>query len=184
MLKRYRAAMAAKFADPTAIFVVDDTTFPKQGGHSVGVERQYCGALGKKDNCQSAVSVYYVAAKGHYPLDMRLYLPEGWLVDPKRLGKAKVPEAERRSLTKGQIALELLDRVRAKGLPGGLVVADGGYGVSGPFRDGLAERELHYIVGVTDEMVVFTAEPQWEEPRVGTAGRGYAAGWPRGRPGR
>jgi SRSO17 transposase len=171
VLRRYRAAMAAKFADPAAIFVIDDTTFPKQGKHSVGVQRQYCGALGKKANCQCAVSVHYVAPKGHYPLDMRLYLPESWLGDPERLGKAKVPERERRPLTKGEIALELLDRVRAEGLPGGLVVADGGYGVSGPFRDGLAGRGLRYIVGVTDEMVVFAEEPTWDEPKAGTGGR-------------
>jgi SRSO17 transposase len=185
VLKRYRATMAAKFADPAAIFVIDDTTFPKQGTHAVGVQRQYCGALGKEANCQCAVSVHYVTPKGHYPLDMRLYLPESWLGDPKRLDKAKVPEDRRRSRTEGQIALELLDRVRAEGLPGGLVVADSGYGVSGPFRDGLAERGLHYIVGVTDEMVVFTEEPRWDEPKLGTgAGRRSVAGWPRPRPGR
>ena len=76
--------------------------------------------------------------KGHYPLAMRLYLPEVWLDDAERLDKAGVPEEHRRALTKGQIALELLDQVRAEGLPGRLVVADAGYGVSGPFRDGLA----------------------------------------------
>ena len=139
-LKRYRATMAARFADPAGIFVIGDTTFPKQGKHSVGVQRQYCGALGKKADCQCAVSVHYVAPKGHYPLDMRLYLPESWLGDEGRMDKAGVPEAERRPLTKGQIALELLDRARAEGSPGGLVVADSGYGVSGPFRDGLADR--------------------------------------------
>ena len=171
VLKRYRATMAAKFADPDAIFVIDDTTFPKQGTHSVGVQRQYCGALGKRANCQCAVSVHYVAPKGHYPLDMRLYLPESWLGDPERLNKARVPEAERRSLTKGQIALELLDRVRAEGLPGQVAVADAGYGVSGPFRDGLDERGLHYVVGVTDEMVVFVEEPRWIAPESGARGR-------------
>ena len=171
VLRRYRAAMAAKFADPAAIFVIDDTTLPKQGKHSVGVQRQYCGALGKKANCQCAVSVHYVAPKGHYPLDMRLYLPEVWLGDPERLDKAKVPECERRPLTKGQIALELLDRARGEGLPGGLVVADSGYGVSGPFRDGLAGRGLHYIVGVTDEMLVFAEEPRWVAPAAATGGR-------------
>src|SRR3954449_4130593 len=171
VLRRYRATMAAKFADPAGIFVIDDTTFPKQGKHSVGVQRQYCGALGKKANCQCAVSVHYVAPRGHYPLDMRLYLPESWLGDPGRLDKAKVPDDERRPLTKGEIALELLDRVRGEGLAGGLVVADSGYGVSGPFRDGLAERGLHYIVGVTDEMVVFTEEPRWVEPKGSTGGR-------------
>src|SRR5918998_2355804 len=109
VLKRYRATMAAKFADPAAIFVIDDTTFPKQGTHSVGVQRQYCGALGKRANCQCAVSVHYVAPKGHYPLDMRLYLPDSWLEDKKRLDKAGVPKAVRQSKAKGGIALELLD---------------------------------------------------------------------------
>jgi SRSO17 transposase len=171
VLKRYRATMAAKFADPAGIFVIDDTTFPKQGTHSVGVQRQYCGAPGKKANRQCAVSAHYVSPKGHYPLGMRLYLPEGWLGDPKRLDKAGVPEGERRPLTKGEIALELLDRVRGEGLPGGPVVADSGYGVSGPFRGGLAGRGLHYIVGVTDEMVVFTEEPRWVAPEAATGGR-------------
>jgi hypothetical protein len=164
VLDRYRATMARKFADPEAVFVIDDTTFPKQGTHSVGVQRQYCGALGKKADCQCAVSVHYVAPEGHYPLDMRLYLPASWLDDPARLARAGVPEVERRELTKGQIALELLDRVRAEGLPGRVVVADAGYGVSGPFRDGLAERGLHYVVGVTDDMVVFAEEPVWAPP--------------------
>jgi SRSO17 transposase len=117
------------------------------------------------------VSVHYVAPKGHYPLDMRLYLPDSWLDDPARLDKAGVPEAERRRLSKGQIALELLDRVRGEGLPGGVVVADSGYGVSGPFRDGLAQRGLHYVVGVTDEMLVFTEPPQWIAPAAATGGR-------------
>src|ERR671916_525518 len=171
VLKRYRAVMARRFADPKGIFVIDDTSFPKQGKHSVGVQRQYCGALGKKANCQCAVSVHYVAPKGHYPLAMRLYLPESWSEVPARLDRAGVPAEQRRPLSKGQIALELLDRVRAEGLPGGLVVADSGYGVSGPFRAGLAERGLRYIVGVTDEMVVFTEEPRWVEPKAATGGR-------------
>src|SRR3954467_9325920 len=109
VLKRYRAVMAETFADPRGIFVIDDTSFPKQGKHSVGVQRQHCGALGKRANCQVAPSVHYVSPKGHCPLDMRLYLPESWLGDKKRLDRAGVPGPERRSLTKGQIALELLD---------------------------------------------------------------------------
>ena len=171
VLRRYRATMAAKFADPAGVFVIDDTTFPKQGAHSVGVQRQYCGALGKKANCQVAPSIHYVAPKGHYPLDLRLYLPDSWLAGPQRLDKAGVPAPERRALTKPQIALELLDRVRGEGLPGRVVVADSGYGVSGPFREGLAQRGLHYIVGVTDEMVVFAEEPRWVEPEAATGGR-------------
>jgi SRSO17 transposase len=169
--KKYRSVMAETFALPAGIFVIDDTSFPKQGKFSVGVQRQYCGAQGKKANCQVAPSVHYVVPKGHYPLAMRLYLPESWLDDAKRMDRAGVPEEDRRARTKGQIALELLDQVRAEGLPGRLVLADAGYGVSGPFREGLAERGLHYIVGVTDEMVVFTGPPDWVEPRAATVGR-------------
>src|SRR4051812_16931456 len=118
VLKRYRAVLARTFADPAGIFVIDDTSFPKQGKHSVGVQRQYCGALGKKANCQVAPSVHYVSPKGHYPLARRLYLPESWTQDPKRLDRVGVPADAREAKTKGQIALELLDRVRAEGLPG------------------------------------------------------------------
>jgi SRSO17 transposase len=185
VLKRYRAIMARTFASPEGIFVIDDTSLPKQGKHSVGVQRQYCGALGKRANCQCAVSVHYAASRGHYPLAMRLDLPEVWLNDPGRLDQAGVPEQARRPLTKGQIALELLDRVRGEGLPGRVVVADAGYGVSGPFREGLEQRGLHYLVGVTDEMIVFAEEPRWVEPTAATGvGRGRGTGSPRTRPGR
>lgn len=169
--KRYRSVMAETFASPKGIFVIDDTSFPKQGKHSVGVQRQYCGAVGKKANCQAAPSIHYVSPEGHYPLALRLYLPESWLGDEKRLDTAGVPAAERRPLSKGQIALELLDQVRDEGLPGRLVVADAGYGVSRDFREGLEQRRLQYIVGVTDEMVVFPTPPRWEEPKAGTGGR-------------
>src|SRR5215207_1619591 len=118
VLRRYRAHLAQTFAGPEGIFLFDDVSFPKQGQHSVGVQRQYCGALGKKANCQVAVSAHYVSPQGHYPLDVRLYLPEPWLADAKRLDKAGVPERQRRALTKPEIALELLDGVRAEGLPG------------------------------------------------------------------
>jgi SRSO17 transposase len=172
--KRYRSVMAETFADPRGIFVIDDTSSPKQGKLSVGVQRQYCGASGKRANCQVAPSVHYVSPRGHYPLAMRLYIPESWAGDADRLDRAGVPEEHRKVATKGQIALELLDQVRGEGLPGQLAVADAGYGASGPFRDGLAGRGLHYIVGVTGEMVVFASEPTWEAPparRPGAGGR-------------
>lgn len=169
--RRYRARMAAAFADEAGIFVVDDTTFPKKGEYSVGVRRQYCGALGKTANCQCAVGVHYVASEGHYPLNMRLFLPESWLAEADRLDRAGVPREARTPKSKGQIALELLDQARGEGLPGRVVVADSGYGVSGPFRDGLAGRGLSYVVGVTAEMVVFDEEPRWDAPRPSTGGR-------------
>jgi len=171
VLRRYRARLARSLASPDGVFLIDDVSFPKQGEHSVGVQRQYCGALGKKANCQVAVSVHYVGPRGHFPLDLRLYLPEGWLADRPRLDKAGVPEAERRPLTKPEIALELLDRVRTEGLPGSVVVADAGYGVSRELRDGLAARELSYVVGVTADLVVFPARPTWVAPQPATGGR-------------
>ena len=170
--RRYRTLMARSFADPAGVFVLDDTTFPKAGTHSVGVQRQYCGALGKKANCQAAASLHYVGKEGHVPLGLRLFLPESWLEDAARLDKAGVPEAERRALTKGEIALELLDTVRAENvLPGQVVVGDSGYGVSSPLRAGLAERGLFYVLGVTGEMVVFTQEPRWQAPGPGRRAR-------------
>jgi SRSO17 transposase len=171
LLKRYRSLLAATFASPRGVFLFDDVSCPKQGSHSVGVQRQYCGALGKKANCQVAVSVHYVSPKGHYPLDLRLYLPDGWLGEARRMDQAGVPQAERRPLTKPEIALELLDRVRAEGLPGWAVVADAGYGASGDFRDGLAARQLSYVVGVTADFVVFTRQPRWELPAPSGRGR-------------
>ena len=173
VLRRYRAHLAETFASPDGVFVIDDTTFPKQGAASVGVQRQYCGARGKKANCQAAVSVHYVGPRGHYPLALRLFLPNAWLADRRRLDRAGVPPEHRRPRTKGQIALDLLDQVRAEGLPGRVVVADAGYGVSGPFRQALAERGLSYLVGVTDELVVFPKRPRWDPPagRTGAGGR-------------
>jgi SRSO17 transposase len=169
--QRYRKHLAQTFASPEGVFVFDDTGFPKQGKHSVGVQRQYCGALGKKANCQVAVSVHYVSPKGHYPLAMRLFLPDVWVKDKKRLDQAGVPQEFRRAQTKPQIALELLDGVRQEGLPGQVVVTDAGYGVSQDLRDGLTQRGLFYLAGVTAEMVVFTEGPQWITPHAATGGR-------------
>ena len=172
VMRTYRSTLAQSFASSQGIFVVDDTGLPKQGKHSVGVGHQYCGALGKQANCQVATSLHYVGPQGHFPLAMRLYLPKTWIEDTERLDKAGVPAEARRMLTKGQIALELIDQVRSEGMAGRLVVADAGYGVSGPFRDGLDQRGLQYIVGVKEEMVVFQSEPKWDDPAPARAGVG------------
>jgi SRSO17 transposase len=170
--KRYRGVMAESLASPQGIFVIDDTGFPKQGKHSVGVQRQYCGQLGKKANCQVAVTVHYVSPKGHFPAALRLYMPKSWTSSPERLEQVGVPEGYRQERTKGQIALDLLDQVRdEKLLPGDLVITDAGYGVSQPFREGLEQRQVFYIAGVTSEMVVFTEEPRWVWPGPSTRGR-------------
>ena len=171
VLKRYRSVLADTFASHQGLFAFDDVSFPKQGKHSVGVQRQYGGALGKKANCQVAVSAPYVSPKGRYPLDLRLYLPDAWLEDKVRLDNAGVPDYERRPLTKPPIALELLDGVRGEGLPGWAVVADAGYGASSDFREGLEQRRLAYLVGVTEDFVVFTEQPRWQVPPWSGRGR-------------
>jgi SRSO17 transposase len=178
VLRRYRSVLAKTFASPEGIFVFDEVSFPKQGRCSVGVPRPYCGALGKKANGQVAVSVHSVSPRGHYPLDLRLYLPESGLAEKRRLDRAGIPEEQRRAMTKPPIALELLDGVRAEGLPGRRVVADAGDGVSGAFRDGWEARGLSYVGGVTREFMVFTRTPRGRMPEpVGPAG-----GRPRARP--
>ena len=96
VMTTYRSTLARSFASPQGVFVVDDTGLPKQGKHSVGVSPQYCGALGKKANCQVATSLHYVGPQGHFPLAMRLYLPKTWVGDAERLDRAGVP-AEFRS---------------------------------------------------------------------------------------
>jgi SRSO17 transposase len=171
ILTAYRTRMAAAFAAADGVIVVDDTGFPKQGRQSVGVARQYSGTLGKTANCQVATSLHYASAHGDYPLALRLYLPEGWTDDPERLEQARVPSDQRGFKTKWQIALDLLDDVRAEGLAHAAVVADAGYGVVNEFRDGLARRREHYIVGLLGDEVVLTEPPCWV-PHVPKGKRG------------
>lgn len=139
---------------PVLAWVVDDTTFPKKGRHSVGVARQYCGVLGKQDNCQAVVTVSLACAVMSVPAAYRLYLPKSWVNDRARRRAAGVPETVR-FRTKGEIALEQIDALIADDLPPAPVVADAGYGVSTKFRDELTARGLPYAVGVTAETTVW-----------------------------
>lgn len=171
ILTAYRARMAAAFATDAGAIVIDDTGFPKQGKQSVGVARQYSGTLGKTGNCQVATSLHYASTQGEYPLALRLYLPEKWTSDLERLEQARVPPAERAFKTKWEIALDLLDEVRAEDLPHGVVLADAGYGVVTEFRDGLDERQEAYIVGLHGDEVVLIEPPRWV-PHVSKGKRG------------
>lgn len=180
ILREYRACMAEKLAGENGLIVIDDTGFAKQGKHSVGVKRQYSGTLGKVGNCQVAVSLHYANGKADYPLALRLYLPDTWVNHPDRLTKAHVPEAERVAKTKWQIALDLLDTVRAEGLPHAAVVADAGYGGT-EFRKALEARGERYLIGVSGEEVVFVDPPHWvpavaNRPRGRPPTRAYLAG--------
>ncbi len=135
-------------------WIIDDTGFPKKGRHSVGVTRQYCGMLGKQDNCQVAVSISLASTQGSLPVAWQLYLPEDWAADPERRTKAGVPE-EVRFATKTQIALQQLRTLLDEGAPRHCVLADAGYGVDNAFRQALSDMGLLYAVGVTSAVVVW-----------------------------
>jgi len=150
-------------------WIIDDTGFPKKGKHSVGVARQYCGMLGKQDNCQVAVSVSLACDQGSVPVAWQLYLPEEWAVDPVRRKQAGVPE-NLRFATKTQIALSQLRALLADGAPHHCVLADAGYGVDTAFRQALSEMGLLYAVGVTSAVSVWPPgiEPLPPKPYSGT----------------
>ena len=123
-----------------AVLVIDDTAIPKKGMHSVGVAAQYASALGKTANCQTLVSL--TLARGEVPvmLALRLFLPESWTSNQARLKRAGVPAEYRMARTKPEMALAEIDRVIADGVRFGCVLADAGYGLSAPFRQGLTAR--------------------------------------------
>jgi SRSO17 transposase len=127
--------------------IVDDTGIPKKGSHSVGVARQYCGQLGKQDNCQIAVSLSAANNHASLPIAWRLYLPQEWADDPDRRARTGVPD-EIIFQTKPQIALDQLRAARAAGIEADMVLADAGYGNDTAFRDGITEIGLAYAVGI------------------------------------
>jgi SRSO17 transposase len=131
---------------PTA-WAVDDTGFPKDGDHSVGVQRQYCGTLGKTANCQLGVSVNAVTEQASCPLDWRLFLPESWENDMSRRAACHLPEWVRHR-PKWQLVLDMLDELEGWGLRPPVLVADAGYGEVGEFRQELDDREIGYVVQV------------------------------------
>jgi SRSO17 transposase len=132
---------------PVVAWIVDDTGIPKKGRHSVGVARQYCGQLGKQDNCQVAVTLSVASWQASLPVAYRLYLPREWAEDRLRRRKAGVPE-EVEFQTKPAIALEQIRQALEAGLPCGVVLADAGYGADTGFRAQLGELGLAYVVGV------------------------------------
>jgi SRSO17 transposase len=135
-------------------WIIDDTGFPKKGKHSVGVARQYCGMLGKQDNCQVAVSVSLACDEGSIPVAWQLYLPEDWANDLVRRRAAGVPD-EIRFATKTLIALSQLRTLLADGAPHHCVLADAGYGMDTGFRQALSDLGLLYAVGVTSAVSVW-----------------------------
>jgi SRSO17 transposase len=152
--------------------VVDDTGFPKQGTHSVGVQRQYSGTLGRVGNCQVATSLHLAGEAGSACIGLRLYLPEAWTQDLARRRKAGIPD-DIEFRTKWQIAVQLVDDALAWGVRKHVVLADAGCGDAVEFREALSERGLAYAVGVTGTHMVWPpgAEPHLPEHPAGQPGR-------------
>ncbi len=146
-------------------WIVDDTGFPKKGTHSVGVARQYCGVLGKQDNCQVAVSVSLACEQGSLPVAWQLYLPRDWAEDTKRRLKAGIPQ-DMQFATKPQIALQQLRTLADEGAPRHCVLADSGYGIDYAFRQGLTDLGLPYVVGITSVVVVWPPGIEPQPPRA------------------
>ena len=134
--------------------IIDDTGFPKQGRHSVGVARQYCGQLGKQDNCQVAVSLSVANHHASLPVAYRLYLPQDWAKDRSRWRKAGVPK-EISFKTKPEIALEQLHWACEAGLPRGVVLMDAGYGADTAVRANITTLGLSYVAGIRPNTTVW-----------------------------
>src|SRR3954462_2310749 len=130
-----------------AVLVVDETAFVKKGRHSAGVARQYCGAVGKVENCRVGVFLAYGSRKGHALIDRGLYLPEAWAGDMERRGAAKVPE-DVPFLTKPEIAREMIARALDAGVPCGWVLGDEVYGADRRLRAMLEERGKPYLLTI------------------------------------
>jgi SRSO17 transposase len=155
---------------PVEAWIIDDTGFPKKGKHSVGVARQYCGQLGKQDNCQIAVSLSIANHHASLPIAYRLYLPKEWAGDAARRTKAGVPEPVTFQ-TKPEIALAQIAQALADGVPQGTVLMDAGYGVNTALRDGVTALGLSYVAGVLPQTSVWAPGATALPPKPWT-GRG------------
>ncbi len=166
MLRQVRSYVlpAMRKIGPVTAWVVDETSFVKKGTHSVGVARQYCGRLGKKENCQVAVSLSVAAASGSLPIGWRLYLTEEWAKDAERRTRTHVPE-EVRFRTKPQIALAQIRQAVEDRVPAGVVLADEVYGSDRQFREGVADLKLDYSLAVRSTTTVWALEHQPLPPK-------------------
>lgn len=156
VLTRVREWVSPKLTSAQGCYwIVDDTGFPKKGKHSVGVARQYCGQLGKQDNCQVAVSLSLASDAGSVPIAWRLYLPQEWADDKARRKKAGIPK-EVKFATKTDVAMEQIRAAKAAGVPSGVILGDAAYGSETAFREELSTLELSYCLGVRSNTTVWT----------------------------
>jgi SRSO17 transposase len=161
----------------TGVLILDETSFPKQGPHSVAVARQYCGALGKVANCQVAVTAALWTGRRAWPVGALLYLPEAWTSDPARRTAARIPGATTFQ-EKWRLAVTLVQRSRAAGLTLTAVVADAEYGDNGIVRQVLHRAGLPYALGISPTLTVFLGRPTLRVNRQAPPPRNRWGGWP------
>jgi SRSO17 transposase len=149
---------------PTSALILDESSFPKQGDRSVGVARQWCGRLGKVENCQVAVFGVLTDGQRHTAVDMRLYLPQRWIEDPDRCDLAGIPAAERKLRSKSELALEIVGAARDRGMRFEWVGVDGGYGKEPAFLRALDDAGEVFVADVHRTQVVWTEPPGLHVP--------------------
>jgi len=157
VIDRLQRYVGARLSTPEGVFLLDESGVPKQGTHSVGVARQYCGALGKVGNCQLGVFLAYASARGHALVDMRLFLPEAWTDDAARCRAAGVPEGTGYQ-SMAELGLAMLRQARVAGhLVGQWVAGDDAYGKVPTLRDALDAEDWQYVLDVPKTTPVFAA---------------------------
>jgi len=167
---RLQQFVIERFGDPEGIGVLDETGIPKQGTHSVGVHKQYCGALGKIETCQVATLLTYATVRGHVFLDRRLFLPEVWCWDRVRRASAKVPE-DVPFQTKPEQARAMLEHAWEQGAPMRWVTGDSVYGDSPALRAAIQAHGCWYVLALTSVMRCWVEPPPLEGPQAVTGGR-------------
>ena len=165
VMERLQEYLGPRLEHPEAIWVLDGSDFPKQGRKSVGVARQYCGRLGKVANCQAGMFLACVSPLGRALVDKGLYLPKSWASDPERCAAAGVPKERRGCLSKTELALEMLGQALGRGhLKAGWVAADGAFGITPSFREGLEALGMRYVLDVPAHFTVWPLELAWTSP--------------------
>jgi len=171
VIDRLQAYVGARLSEPAGVFVIDESGFPKQGTHSVGVARQYCGTLGKVANCQMGVFLAYASSKGQALVDMRLFLPRAWAEDRARCRAAGVPD-DVGAQSKAALGLAMLRQAQVAGhLDGQWVAGDDAYGMVPTLRDALEAEGWRYVLDVPKVTPVFGAAPALVLPPW--SGRGH-----------
>ena len=156
---------------PGSALILDESSFVKQGDRSVGVARQWCGRLGKVDNCQVAGFAVLTDGVRHTPVDMRLYLPQRWIDDSARCDLAEIPTEARTRRAKSALALEMVRAARARGMRFGWVGVDGGYGKEPAFLRALDDMDETFVADVHSDQRIWTEPPGLHVPPPSTRGR-------------